>query len=276
MKYFNNKIFLFVLLLGTLAGCLESDDLMTENAKEGGALLSILGTEGKLLGVADPETEIVDFTDNDINFKVQLVLGQYNNETFTLVKQFKGQEVTVEEFSTLPFEYSASTLAEFLSGFNGVTANDLRIGDAIRYVVKINTKNGVFYSNDAQYNVVVNCGSDLAGNYTMNGLYTRADGSFTDDPVGPRNEVVSKVGVNTYGTLFTGHWTHAALGVPSCPLIFTVQCGIITIPEQYLCDYYGNRVSGTGYVDEETGDIYFEYQITGGALRTYTFTYTKN
>lgn len=275
MKYFNSKIFVWALATLMMASCLESEDLMTENAKEGGALLAINGTEGKLLGVADPETEVVMFTDFDLTFKVQLVMGQFNNETYTLVKQFDGQEVKVADFSTLPFEYSLNTVEEYLEGFQGVSEADLRIGDEIRYVVKINTKDGSFYSNDAKYSVVVNCGSALAGTYTMSGLYQRPASGIVDQAVGPKDDVITQVGVNQYGTVFTGHWALADLGVSACPVVFTVQCGIITIPEQYLCDAYSNRVSGTGLVDEETGNITFEYQITGGNLRTYTFTYTK-
>jgi len=278
MKYLN-KIFTWVpaLALLTAVGCVESEDLVTENAKGGGALLSINGTEGKLLGIEDPDTEEVSFTDNDLVFNAQLVVGQFKDETFTLVKQFNGQEVEIEDFSTLPFEYEIASLDDFLEGFTGVTPEDLRIGDAITYQVKIHTADGrTLYSNDAKYTVVVNCGSDLAATYTMEGLYQRPASGIVDSPVGPKDDEVSKVGVNQYGTTYTGHWNPSVdLGVPTCPVIFSVQCGIITIPEQYLCDAYSNLVSGTGYVDEVTGDMYFEYQITGGNLRNYTFTYTK-
>lgn len=271
-KLITNYTWIFAILL--LVGCVESEDLVTENAKEGGALLSVAGTEGKLLGIEDPVTGVVTFTDNDLNFTASLLMGQFKDETYTLVKQFDGQEVEIEDFTTLPYEYSINSVAEFLEGFTGVTANDLRIGDKIVYKIKIHTNQGDFYSNDAQYTVTVNCGSDLAGTYTCTGLYQRPASGIIDQPVGPRTEELLKYGVNYYGTQQSGAFTNAQLGFEPCPVYFSVTCGIVEIPAQYLCNAYGNVVSGTGYVDEDTGAIYLDYQMTGGNLRTFTLTYT--
>lgn len=272
-KLITNYTWIFAILL--LVGCVESEDLVTENAQEGGALLSVAGTEGKLLGIEDPVTGVVAFTDNDLNFTATLLMGQFKDETYTLVKQFDGQEVEIEDFSALPYEYSIASVAEFLEGFTGVTATDLRIGDKIVYKIKIHTDQGDFYSNDAQYTVTVNCGSDLAGTYVGTGLYQRPASGIVDSPIGPRTEEFIKYGVNYYGTQNTCHWNNADLGFEPCPVYFSVTCGIIEIPSQYLCGAYGNLVSGTGYVDEDTGDIYLDYQVTGGNLRTCTITYVK-
>ncbi len=269
-----NKIWIFALLLA--ASCVDSEDLVTDGAKEGGALLTVAGSEGKLLGLEDAATGEVTFTDNDLTLHVGLVLGQFGNESFTLVKQFDGQEVEVENFTTLPFDYSISSVTEFLEGFTGVTASDLRIGDAITYKVKIHTDDGrEVYSNDAQLKVTVNCGSDLAATYTVTGLLQRPLSGIVDQPIGPRDEVLLKYGVNYYGTQNTAHWANATLGFEPCPVYFNVTCGIIEVPSQNLCDAYSNVVSGTGYVDEATGDIYFSYQVTGGNLRTVTLKYVK-
>lgn len=270
-KLITNYTWIFAILL--LVGCVESEDLVTENAQEGGALLSVAGTEGKLLGIEDPGTGVVTFTDNDLNFTAALLMGQFKGETYTLVKQFDGQEVEIEDFSTLPYEYSIASVAEFLDGFTGVTANDLRIGDKIVYKIKIHTGSGDVYSNDAQYTVTVNCGSDLAGTYVATGLLQRPASGIVDQPIGPRTEELLKYGVNYYGTQNTAHWANATLGFEPCPVYFSVTCGIIEIPAQYLCDAYGNVVSGTGYVDEDNGNIYLDYQVTGGNLRTCTLTY---
>lgn len=273
-KFIKNKIWIAVLLLS--AACVNPDDLVTEDAKEGGGILSVVGSEGKLLGIEDPETHIVEFTDTDMTIKVSEVNGFFHNETFTLVKQFNGQEVVVEEFSELPYEYSITTVEEFLEGFTGVEEEDLRIGDVIAYKVKINTSDaGAVYSDPAQVPVTVNCGSDLAGTYIVTGLLQRPASGIVDQPIGPRTETVTKEGVNFYGTQNTAHWTNAALGYEPCPVLFSVTCGKIAIAEQNLCDAYSNLVSGAGYVDEETGDIYLEYQVTGGNLRTVTLKYEK-
>jgi len=202
------------------------------------------------------------------------VLGQFNNESFTLVKTYKDQQVEVANFSTLPFTYSISSVDDFLSGLTGVSASDLRIGDVIKYEVKIHTDGQTFTSGDAKFEVKVNCGSDLEGLYTMTGLYQRPASGIVDQAVGPKDDLVQKYGTNLYGTQFSGHFTPAQLGFDPCPVFFTITCGVIEIPAQNLCNAYSNVVSGSGYLDEDTGAIYLEYQITGGNLRTYTFTYT--
>jgi hypothetical protein len=273
-KYIRNKFWILAILV--TASCVDPEDLVTEDAKEGGAMLSVAGSEGKLLGIEDPVTGIVTFTDNDLVLNVSLILGNFKGEVFTLVKQFNGQEIEVEEFTELPYEYSITTVAEFLDGFTGISASDLRIGDVISYKVKIRTSDGRdLYSNDAQISVTVNCGSDLAGVYTATGLYQRPLSSIVDSPFGPRTETILKYGVNYYGTQQTGQFTNASLGFEPCPIYFTVTCGIVNIPTQNLCNAYSNQVSGTGYVDEDSGDIYLEYQMTGGNLRTYTCTFVK-
>lgn len=273
MKNISNKIFLGLIFI-IIASCVEPEDLVTENARSGGALLSVVGSNGKLLGIEDPSTGVVDFTDFDMELKISLVLGQFDGETFTLVKTYKSQEVEVIDFETLPFTYNVASVDEFLSGFTGVTASDLRIGDVIKYVVKIHTKGETFTSGDAIFEIKVNCGSDLAGLYSMSGLYQRPASGIVDQAVGPKDDLIQKYGTNLYGTQFSGHFTPAQLGFDPCPVFFTITCGLIEIPAQNLCNAYSNVVSGTGYLDEATGSIYLEYQITGGNLRTYTFTYS--
>ena len=254
-KLLKNNIWIFAALL--TASCVNPEDLVTEDAKGGGALLSVAGSEGKLLGIEDPGTGVVTFTDNDLTLNISLVLGQFGGESFTLVKQFEDQEVEVEDFTELPHEYSITSVAEFLNGFTGLTANDLRIGDAITYKVKIHTSDDrVVYSNDAQVEVTVNCGSDLADTYVATGLLQRPASGIVDRAIGPRTEILLKYGVNYYGTQNTAHWANATLGFEPCHVYFNVTCGIIEIPAQNLCAAYGNVVSGTGYVDEVTGNIY--------------------
>ncbi|HPM31524.1 MAG TPA: hypothetical protein PLJ60_14405, partial [Chryseolinea sp.] len=176
----------------------------------------------------------------------------------------------------LPYNYSINSVDEFLDGFTGVTADDLRIGDKVVYKVKIHTRdNRVVTSGDARLTVTVNCGSDLAATYVATGLLQRPASGIVDQPIGPRTEALLKYGVNYYGTQNSAHWDNAALGFEPCPVYFSVTCGVVEIPSQNLCGAYGNVVSGDGYVDEATGDIYLNYQVTGGNLRTVTLKYVK-
>ncbi|SKC79267.1 hypothetical protein [Ohtaekwangia koreensis] len=278
----NIKVFSITVLALSLIwitySCVEPDDLITEDAKEGGAIVAVTGSSGKVLGVPDATTGEVTFTDNDLSLIVNKKTGGSAVESYAVVKQYNGgAEVVVEEFETTPHTVELTTLSEFLNG-TGKQESDLRIGDVFTFTVRQTLEDGrIIYSAPAngRYNVTVNCSSNLAGTYTVTGVYNRPASGITGQAVGPRTEVISEISPGVYGTQLTGHWTLADLGVSECPIIFSDVCGELTIATQTLCDAYSNEVSGTGYVDAATGNLFFEYIITGGNERSYTFTFAK-
>jgi hypothetical protein len=118
------------------------------------------------------------------------------------------------------------------------------------------------------------CPSFLEGTYDVTTEYTATNGSvstlnWTED--------ITKIGIGTYRTTRVGHWTPADLGgTPG--FTFTDVCGVLSVPGQYLVDYYANWVEGTdfGTVDPVTGDLYIEYSVCyGGSCRYYKSTYVK-
>lgn len=278
----NIKVFAITILALSLIwvtySCVEPDDLVTEDAKEGGAIVSVAGSNGKVLGVPDAETGQVTFTDNDLSMTINVKTGGDNVKSYAVVKQYNGgPEVVVDEFETAPHTVTLADMSEFLDG-TGKQGSDLRIGDVFTFTVRQTLDDGrVIYSAPAngRYSVTVNCSSNLAGTYTVTGVYNRPASGIAGQAVGPRTETISEISPGVYGTQLTGHWTLADLGVSECPIIFSDVCGELTIATQNLCDAYSNEVSGTGYVDAATGNLHFEYIITGGNERNYTFTFTK-
>ena len=102
------------------------------------------------------------------------------------------------------------------------------------------------------------CPSELQGTYNAVMQKTDYDGSvstltFTD--------IITKTGIGQYRTTEVGHWI-GGLGVGTPGFTFYDVCSEITIPGQYLVDYYGNWVQGTatGSVNE-AGVIHVEYGI---------------
>lgn len=119
------------------------------------------------------------------------------------------------------------------------------------------------------------CPSNLEGNYNAHMVYAGYDGAvstvdFTD--------YITETGIGQYRTTEVGHWI-GGLGVGTPGFTFYDVCSDITIPGQYLVDYYGNWVQGTatGSVNED-GVIHVEYSICypQGAdhCRTYVVDYT--
>ena len=279
MRNYNIVYKTFCLVSILLLGCVESEDLVTESAKSGGALLTSSGS-GKLLGIPDGVTGEVSFTDFDLSMEVGLAFAVSDVEGYAIVKRFDGQEVEVETFTTVPHTFELNSVAEYLAGFTGVAATDLRIGDVFDFVVKITHEDGrVLYSDGAKVSITVNCSSNLAGSYTFSGTWDRAETGNTDVPFGPTTEIITEVAPGVYSTTYTGHYSDppVQLGLPICAFIFEDVCGVLTIPSQGLCDFYSNEVAGTGTVDPVTGNLHFEYSIGFGlGPRLYTVDYIKN
>jgi len=120
------------------------------------------------------------------------------------------------------------------------------------------------------------CPSDLAGTYNVVTIYTDYDGNvstlnWTED--------ITETGIGEYRTGRVGHWDPATLGGTPGYTFYDV-CGEITIPGQYLADYWANWVQGTepGAVDENTGVITVKYSVCypqgSDHCRYYESTYT--
>lgn len=107
------------------------------------------------------------------------------------------------------------------------------------------------------------CPSELAGTYTYVIL---ANDSDLGDRYGTGGVMtVTETGVGTYRTSEVGHWAAAVLGNTPGFTFYDV-CGVITVPDQDLVNFYdGNPVGGVepGSVSEE-GVINIVYKIGFG------------
>jgi hypothetical protein len=276
------KYISFFTALIVVGACVESEDLVTEDAKDGGAILTATGSSGKLLGVPNSTTGEISFTDFELSLRIAVEYGGYNVSSYEIVKTYNGKnEVSVATIQPNQFPYvlTLNSLDDYLSG-TALTANELRIGDTFKFITKIKTADGrTVQSNSGQYTVTVNCSSNLAGSYSLAGTWDRAETGNSDVPYGPVAETITEIEPGVYKTTLTGHYTNpsASLGLPICEMIFNDVCGELTIPKQGLCDFYSNEVVGTGYVDPATGNLYFDYTIDFAAgKRIYTAVYTKN
>ena len=119
------------------------------------------------------------------------------------------------------------------------------------------------------------CPSNLEGNYNAHMVYTGYDGSVSEIDF---TDYITETGIGQYRTTEVGHWI-GGLGVGTPGYTFYDVCSEITIPGQYLVDYYANWVQGTskGSVDEN-GVIHVQYSICypqgSDHCRYYDVTYT--
>lgn len=177
MKKIKYLIFSIVSLV-LISSCVEDYTDAAGIKDTGGAMIAIGGnSDGKLLGApssSDLENATISFSDTNLNLDVVLLTGGQDVSGYELVKSFNGgNEVTVLSSNTLPMNLSYTSLADFIDGL-GITADQLRIGDVIKFRTKIIKNDGSVYfaaPNQGDFNVTINCSSNLEGTYLVTNDY---------------------------------------------------------------------------------------------------------
>ena len=132
------------------------------------------------------------------------------------------------------------------------------------------------------------CFSEFQGTYTVTINRVSATGVATTYV--RTDEVITKIGVETYRTTYVGHWTPGQMAPGRPGFTFTNACNKLAVAEQLLADYWANVVTGTALgtadpftVDPVTGDpnpidLYIEYSVCypPETCNTYKCTYVKN
>lgn len=232
--------------------CETDAETVAEISGEAGAVVTVDYSDGKILGTVDGSLALADapvtFTDVSLDFDARLTLG---NEAgvlkYELVKSFNGgAEIFISETPALPLNVTYTTIGDYLAD-TGVVAGDLRIGDVFKFNVKVHKTDGtVLYYNASmgEYKVVVNCSSDLAGDYAW-GTYQPL---LTLDEVGAGRYYMPYLGS------FSGiYWFE-----------FEDQCGVLTIVDFQFAASNPITQSELGYIDGPTGDIIFPKVSVGG------------
>lgn len=276
------KFLILITAVAILGSCGDPEDLMTADATEGGAIVTVDKSSGKALGVPLSDGS-VSFAEVELSYTVELYTGGYDVVSYDIVKSLNGgDQVVIANTAKLPFTLEYATIDEFVDGL-GVTSDQLVLGDEFTFSTVINLSDGrklQTRASDGSYNVVVNCSSNLAGSYTMVGL--RGDGGTYSYPV-----TITETGPGQYVSSRSGSWAPTGvLATPTgeAPMVWTDNCGQLLIPQQDLGDFYSNQVYGNdtgegfhGSVDGNTGVITYFYTIEfSSGNQTYLETLTPN
>lgn len=280
MKKLNYLLTLFFALT-LFVGCDTDPDNNVPVADEAGLVISVDDSSGKVLGTPLDAGDLAaseiafDNADVELDFNSLLSLGNYSQVSkFQIVKTLNnGPEAIVGEPNTLPFNLVYDSIEEYVSGL-GVSASDLRIGDKFTFKVKLFQTDGDMYyfsPSMGEFSVVVNCASNLDGNYQV--TVTRDDGASVNQGIEP----VIQLSPGYYKTKTTGTWAFGAIA-PDQGFNFNDTCSTLTVPPQKLCQgYYSNDVSPTD--DGEVlpnGNLVINYEISFSAgNRTYQNVYVK-
>ncbi|TYA53272.1 hypothetical protein [Formosa maritima] len=280
MKKLNYLLTMFFALT-LFVGCDTDPDNNAPVADEGGLVITVDDSSGKVLGTPldanDLENTEIAFNnaDVDLDFSALLSLGNYNNVSkFELVKTLNnGDEAFIAESETMPFNVVYSTIEEYVAGL-GVDASDLRIGDVFTFKVKLYQADGDLYyfaPNMGEFSVVVNCASNLIGNYQVTA--TRDDGASVNHGIEP----IIEVSPGYYKAKTTGLWAFGAIA-PDQGYNFNDTCSTLTVPPQDLAQgYYSNDVTpGDDGTVLANGNLIINYGIAfSSGNRTYQNVYVK-
>lgn len=192
MIFLKRTIYLIFTAMVIFSSCNESEDVVTENAKEG-AFLTIKGSNASLAGAPETGVELedalIEFEETELTYNVAISAGADDVAELIVKKTFKGQVVEVQRTSESSTLLEYDEMADFLEGFTDITPEGLRIGDVMNFQTTMVMKDGrSLVTPAASFNVSVSCLSDLSGTYTVSnsacaGTFTvvitkNADGSY--------------------------------------------------------------------------------------------------
>jgi len=272
---------IFILSIGIFNSCLDDDDMNLDLNDDGYNLAGFEGASTTVAGITDGseytfelKVKLVGPTSMDVTNDITLTIGAHESSTAIEGTHFRIDNPTV----TLAASNNHLAHVEFTMLTEGLVAPLDEVPVLVLEAVSA-TGDPTVVNNGKTITVNLNyaCFSNLAGTYDATMIKTDYDGSqsviyFTD--------VITETGVGTYRTTEVGHWI-GGLGVGTPGFTFTDVCGQLSIPGQYLVDYYGNWVEGTEYgsVDPVTGDLHMVYGICypqgSDNCRFYDVTYVK-
>lgn len=242
-----------ILILATsslLLSCIESEDLLTSDAKEG-AILDISGSNWNLGGTptydVDSTESEVQFLSTNLTYKVAL-LNESGADVDKLIvtKTYNDQTVKVAEadggvngFVTVRYVSSS----DFSKGFDGVKSSDFRIDDVITFETTMVMTDGHEYVDpNGTVNIDVTCLSDLSGTYTVTNTACRDTMQRDRVEISQNDDGRWHLTYADGGAMrncLTGHWDNSGN--------ITEQCGVIL--------FSGDLDFGSDHRSYEIGDI---------------------
>jgi len=169
MKYIKYKSIL-ALLLVFLYGCETNEDDLMQPYATGTVFPEITEVNSSFFNSFDFDNAYIDFT-VDVDTEIA--------ESVTIEKTFGGVTTIVGEYTTVPANIKV-TAEEAVADVEGVSVDDLEVGDIFTFEVIVTSKNGLRTRSNVLLNASVACKSSLEGVYMC-----IANGQSTDDGPGP-------------------------------------------------------------------------------------------
>ncbi|WP_188462799.1 hypothetical protein [Bizionia arctica] len=277
MKKNNLAKFMIFALIVSIFSCDADDQAEVLNDRDTAGALVVVNatTNSSILGNPEPGVDLADaevsITNAYLNMTVKLTSGSLADiANVQIVKSYNGgQESVAAESTTLPLSLVIDNIDDLLAG-TGVTESDLRIGGVLALRTKITQTDGnVYYYNNSMgnYNLIVNCSSDLAGNYSNPNMpFVCGVGT---DPVVVTQESPGRYLVSSMPTY--------SFGAGNCISWYMIDtCGTLTYDGGDLEDNNYSGAGGTGIVNADGSFTFTNFLIDAGSGLNYSIetTYT--
>ncbi len=254
------KYLFFSVIFVSFFSCeVEMENIVTENAAQGGVTLQLQGG-GQIFGApadgTDLENSTVDFSDValDLNVIERFAFGDVVK--YELLKSLNGgMESVVAEIADLPLNLSYASIDDFMSGTEVSDSDDLRIGDTFKFRTRITKQNGEQYfihdggPDSGTFSISVACAADLSGTYLMTNSVCTSEVmvTITGNPDG-----------SWYASTADGGLLQFCSSNPTLENngTFSVSCGAVQPSgDLAFCPGYGIGCILGGTWDESTGTL---------------------
>ncbi len=270
------NIYIALLAVVLITGCFKEHSEIVPGG-EATESIKITNVTSGFYNFLDPEIAQITFTIEAIPNQVELesveMLVSYNS---TADADFR----IYETYSTFPVTETI-TLEEAAS-FEGLSLNDMTIGDLFRYKFRLNYTDGATRLTPVVVLANVSCPSNLAGVYTAMTTGTSTDPCCPEETTITSEVTISALGngqyqINDFSAGLYLAWygpdggNYGITSQDQSPGRIRDVCNVITFYD--TTEPFATQVTGSGTVDDETGDI--TYTWTNGYDDTGTVTLTK-
>lgn len=137
-------------------GCSTNEDDLMQPYVTGTVFPEITEVGSSFFDILDIDNAYVNFTvDVDISIA----------DSITIEKTYKGKKTIVGNYTTVPVTINITT-EEAVGDIDGVTIDDIELGDSFLFEIVVTSKNGLKTRSNVILRAPVACKSDLGGTYT--------------------------------------------------------------------------------------------------------------
>lgn len=250
-RYINISI--IVLLIMLVFGCETNEDELMQPYTTGAVFPEITEVKSSFFDILDVNNTYIDFTvdvDNEIA------------ESVTIEKTYRATKTEIGTYTTTPVVINV-TAEQAVADIDGVSVDDLELGDVFLFEVITTSKSGVRSRSNVIVNAPVACKSDLGGTFNFSTVVTSVGdggdiGGCTNPVTGEGAFVEDGAGFYRVSDATFGQYDCAWGDTPAVGVTITDVCNSLAVggSDQYglIYTFYIKSNDGTNLELEWSND----------------------